>query len=46
LHVNRIFTLNLVRRRVNGRKDVLVLQVDVHLAGDGMCAASGFTVEM
>ena len=38
---------DLVRFRINDRENVLVLQVDVHLTGDGIVLRhAGFTVEM
>ncbi len=44
---NGISPYNLVRHRIDDRKDVLVLQIDVHLAGDGIVLRHpGFTVEM
>src|SRR5438132_14284540 len=44
---NGISPYNLVRHRINDRKDVLVLQIDVYLAGDGIILRhSGFALEM
>src|SRR3989441_11105870 len=44
---NRIFPYHLVRRGINDHKDVLVLQIDVYLTGDGVVLRhAGFTVEM
>ena len=42
-----ISTYNFVSCRIDDREDVLVLQVDVYLAGYGIVLRhSGFTVEM
>ena len=44
---NRISPHHLICRRINDRKDVLILQINVYLAGDGIVLRHpGFTVEM